>query len=86
MKGTLLLALSYLTATRSFVLNTVNSSALTTHDLQQLLDLLVEERHLRSQLETQVNQLMQEMHDNKGRHQLELLYTQLSFDFNNLSL
>lgn len=101
MTGVLLLTLSILTVVRSFVLDTVNSSALTPHDFRQLVDLLVEEKHLRSQLETQVSQLVLEVHNNEGRldafnqafnkeksnrHQLELSYTQLSIEFHNLSI
>ena len=100
MKTIIFITFSVLTA-HSFVLDSQNSSSLTPHDFRQLVDLLVEEKHLRSQLETQVSQLVQEVHSNEGRldafnqafnkeksnrHQLEQSYTHLSIAFHNLSM
>lgn len=100
MKGVLLLSL-ILSAGNALVLDTANSSSIPAHDFRQLVDLLVEEKHLRSQLENRVNFLEQEIHKNvakldafnraflkesSNRHQLELEYARLSLNFRNLSI
>ena len=100
MNGILSLLVMCFAVTHSLFMNSANSSYLTAHDFRQLLDLLMEEKHLRGQLENRVNQLEQELHTNEGkvdafnqaitkeksnRHQLETAYTRLLMSFHNLS-
>lgn len=87
----------------TLLLNPANSTGtvLTPHNFQQLLDLLIEEKKLRSELETRVDVLEQKILENvaalqtftqafakeqSNRHQLQRSYTRLSVDFHNLSL
>lgn len=104
MKGVAaLFVFSFFVFGETLLLNPSNSTGtvLTPHNFQQLLDLLIEEKKLRSELETHVDVLEQKILENvaalqtftqafakeqSNRNQLQRSYTRLSLDFHNLSI